>query len=133
MTDLHSLLLNWQSIDSDIHDLEIVRHHVEQQIDAEMAEQRATFAEAPGVEATLKPTVDYAKALDGPLAVIAEQLSPDELEGALTAQKPAPIRSFNMVQVKKLAKRGGIFRDALDAATLEQPARLRIRAVDSKK
>jgi len=129
MTDLHTLLLNWQSIDSDIHDLEVVRHHVEQQIADAMNESRAEFSEAPGVQATLKPTTEYLKAIDGPLAVIAELLSPDELEAVLNNPKPVA-RQFLIPAVKRLAKRGGVFREALDKATLEQPARLRVRSVE---
>lgn len=130
MTDLTTLLLNWQSIDADIHALEVERHEMVLKITEAMQADRAEFAKAQGVEATLKPSMEYDKALDGPLAVIAEQLSPDELDAALTAQKPAPARSFNIVAVKKLAKQGGVFRKALDAATREQPARLRIRSVE---
>ena len=133
MPDLHTLLLNWQSIDAEVHSLEIERHALESDIADAMTEARAEFATVTGVEATLKgsvtPVYTYLKQLDGPLAVIAEQLSPEELEAVLNNPKP-PAREFLIPAVKKLAKRGGVFKDALDAATLEQPARLRVRSVE---
>ena len=129
MHDLHSLLLNWQSIDSEINGLEIERHALEVDMAEAMKEDRAEYVEAPGVQATFKPTTEYLKAIDGPLAVIAEQLSPDELEAVLNNPKPVA-RQFLIPAMKKLAKRGGVFKDALDKATLEQPARLRVRSVE---
>jgi hypothetical protein len=66
--------------------------------------------------------------LDGPLATIAEELSPDELEAVLNNPKPVA-RQFLIPAVKRLAKRGGVFRTALDKATLEQPPQLKIRSV----
>jgi len=129
MTDLHTLLLNWQSIDSEINGLEIERHALEVDMAEAMKEDRAEYVEAPGVQATFKPTTEYLKAIDGPLAIIAEQLSPDELEAVLNNPKPVT-RQFLIPAVKKLAKQGGVFKDALDKATLEQPARLRVRSVE---
>ena len=129
MHDLHSLLLNWQSIDAEINGLEIEQHALEVDMAEAMKEARAEYVEAPGVQATLKPTTEYLKAIDGPLAVIAEQLSPDELEAVLNNPKPVA-RQFLIPAVKKLAKQGGVFKDALDKATLEQPARLRVRSVE---
>ena len=130
MPDLTSLLERWARFNDSIRELEVGRHNTEQEIIAAMQADRAEFAEAPGVEATFKTSLEYEKALDGPLAVIAEELSPEELDAALTAQKPAPARSFDIRAVKKLAKRGGIFRDALDQSTREVPARLRIKATE---
>ena len=133
MPDIHTLLLNWQSIDAEVHGLEIERHALEVDIAEAMTENQAEVATIPGVEATLKgsvtPVYTYQKMLDGPLAVIAEQLSPEELEAVLNNPKP-PAREFLIPAVKKLAKRGGVFKDALDKATLEQPARLRVRSVE---
>ena len=129
MPDLHTLLLNWQSIDAEVHGLEIERHALEVDIAEAMTENQAEFATIPGVEATLKPGLDYRKQLDGPLAVIAEQLSPDELSRVLNNPKPAP-RQFLIPEIKKLAKQGGVFKSALDAATLSLPPRLRIRSVE---
>ena len=133
MTDLHTLLLNWEATNTKIDGLEIERHALEVDIAEAMKEDRAEYAEAPGVQATLKgsvtPVYTYLKMLDGPLAVIAEQLSPEELEAVLNNPKP-PAREFLIPAVKKLAKRGGVFKDALDKATLEQPARLRVRSVE---
>ena len=128
MTDLHTLLLNWQSIDSEINGLEIERHALEVDLAEAMKEDRAEYVEAPGVQATFKPTTEYLKAIDGPLAIISEQLSPDELEAVLNNPKPVA-RQFLIPAVKKLAKRGGVFRTALDKATLEQPPQLKIRSV----
>ena len=129
MPDLHTLLLNWQSIDAEVHGLEIERHALEVDIAEAMTENQAEFATVTGVEATFKPTTEYLKAIDGPLAIIAEQLSPDELEAVLNNPKPVT-RQFLIPAVKKLAKQGGVFKDALDKATLEQPARLRVRSVE---
>ena len=133
MTDLHTLLLNWEATNTKIDGLEIERHALEVDIAEAMKEDRAEYAEAPGVQATLKgsvtPVYTYLKMLDGPLAVIAEQLSPEELEAVLNNPKP-PAREFLIPAIKKLAKRGGVFKDALDKATLEQPARLRVRSVE---
>ena len=66
MPDLHTLLLNWQSIDAEVHGLEIERHALEVDIAEAMSENQAEFASIPGVEATLKPVLDYLKQLDGP-------------------------------------------------------------------
>ena len=126
----NKLLRDWQSCDADIRELEIERRIIENQIaEAMTANNEAEFATIPGVEATLKPGVDYRKHLDGPLAVIAEQLSPDELSRVLNNPKPAP-RQFLIPEIKKLAKQGGVFKSALDAATLSLPPRLRIRSVE---
>jgi hypothetical protein len=129
MGDLTNLLATWQSLDADLHDLQVQRHELELLIAAEMKEQRAEFATVTGVEATYKTGVAYIKDLDGPLATIAEELSPDELEAVLNNPKPVA-RQFLIPAVKKLAKRGGVFRTALDKATLEQPPQLKIRSVD---
>lgn len=129
MTDLTLLLQEWQSIDTDIHQLEIERHRVETAIKAEMDATRASFAEIPGVEAKVSETVEYNRSLDGPLQRMAEELSPADLDGLLTVPKPPPERAFDMRKVKLLAKRGGVFRDALDAATVTLPATLKVRAV----
>ena len=129
MGDLTNLLATWQSLDADLHDLQVQRHELELLIAAEMKEQRAEFSTVPGVEATYKPSVAYVRDLDGPLATIAEELSPDELEAVLNNPKPVA-RQFLIPAVKKLAKRGGVFRTALDKATLEQPPQLKIRSVD---
>ena len=128
MGDLTNLLATWQSLDADLHDLQVQRHELELLIAAEMKEQRAEFATVTGVEATYKPSVAYVRDLDGPLATIAEELSPDELEAVLNNPKPVA-RQFLIPAVKRLAKRGGVFRTALDKATLEQPPQLKIRSV----
>ena len=130
MPDLHNLLLNWQSIDAEVHSLEIEQHALEVDIAEAMTENQAEFATIPGVEATLKPVLEYRKELDGPFRQVAELLNPDELEECLTAPKPAPARSFNVTKMKQHAKKGGVFKSALDAATLSLPPRLRIRSVE---
>ena len=130
MTDITILLQDWADLNAAEREIKIEKHAVEQRIRDAMAENNAEYAEGAGLEVTYKETVEYDKALDGPLAVIAEQLSPEQLDAALTAQKPAPARSFNITKVKALAKQGGIFRDALEKATREQPARLRVRSVE---
>ena len=129
MPEMGNLLNEWVSADADVHAAEVERHDIELKIAEAMTENQAEYVEAPGVQATLKPTTEYMKAIDGPLAVIAEQLSPDELEAVLNNPKPVA-RQFLIPAVKKLAKRGGVFKDALDKATLEQPARLRVRSVE---
>jgi len=129
MPDLHTLLLNWQSIDAEVHGLEIERHALEVDIAEAMSENQAEFATVTGVEATLKPVLEYRKELDGPFQQVAEELSPEELDACLTAPKPAPARSFDVRKMKQLAKQGGVFKSALDAATLSLPPRLRIRSV----
>ena len=131
MTDTHNLLAQWRSADADVHDAEVKRYEIEKEISANMEANRATFATIPGVEATFKTGTDYIKGLDGPLRLLAEELSRDELEALLTTQRPAPIRSFNMVAVKKLARRGGVFREALDLATSTSPAVLKVRSIES--
>jgi len=130
MPDLHSLLLNWQSIDAEVHGLEIERHALESDIADAMTENQAEFATVTGVEATLKPVLEYRKELDGPFSLVGEELSPEELDACLTVPKPAPARSFNVTKMKQLAKQGGVFKSALDAATLSLPPRLRIRSVE---
>ena len=130
MPDLHTLLLNWQSIDAEVHGLEIERHALEVDIAEAMSENQAEFATVTGVEATLKPVLEYRKELDGPFQQVAEELSPEELDACLTAPKPAPARSFNVTKMKQLAKQGGVFKSALDAATLPLPPRLKIRSVE---
>lgn len=129
MPDLHTLLLNWQSIDAEVHGLEIERHALEVDIAEAMSENQAEFATVTGVEATLKPVLEYRKELDGPFQQVAEELSPEELDACLTAPKPAPARSFDVRKMKQLAKQGGVFKSALDAATLSLPPRLKIRSV----
>ena len=129
MPDLHTLLLNWQSIDAEVHGLEIERHALEVDIAEAMSENQAEFATVTGVEATLKPVLEYRKELDGPFSLVGEELSPEELDACLTAPKPAPARSFDVRKMKQLAKQGGVFKSALDAATLSLPPRLRIRSV----
>ena len=132
--DTDKLLRDWQSCDADIHALEVERPRIEQQIaEAMTANNGAKFATIPGVEATLKPGVDYLKQLDGPFQQVAEELSPEELDACLTAPKPAPARSFDVRKMKQLAKQGGVFKSALDAATLSLPPRLKIRAVDNSR
>ena len=130
MPDLHTLLLNWQSIDSEVHGLEIERHALESDIAEAMSENQAEFATVTGVEATLKPVLEYRKELDGPFQQVAEELSPEELDACLTAPKPAPARSFDVRKMKQHAKKGGVFKSALDAATLSLPPRLKIRSVE---
>ena len=130
MPDLHTLLLNWQSIDAEVHGLEIERHALEVDIAEAMSENQAEFATVTGVEATLKPVLEYRKELDGPFQQVAEELSPEELDACLTAPKPAPARSFDVRKMKQHAKKGGVFKSALDAATLSLPPRLRIRSVE---
>ena len=129
MPDLHTLLLNWQSIDAEVHGLEIERHALEVDIAEAMTENQAEFATVTGVEATLKPVLEYRKELDGPFQQVAEELSPEELDACLTAPKPAPARSFDVRKMKQHAKKGGVFKSALDAATLSLPPRLKIRSV----
>ena len=130
MPDLHSLLLNWQSIDAEVHGLEIERHALEVDIAEAMTENQAEFVTVTGVEATFKPVVEWRKELDGPFQQVAEELSPEELDACLTAPKPAPARSFNVTKMKQLAKQGGVFKSALDAAAVSLPPRLRIRSVE---
>ena len=129
MPDLPSLLNEWVMYNKQVKDAEVDRFRIEQQMAEAMKEDRAEYVEAPGVQATFKPTTEYLKAIDGPLAVIAEQLSPDELSRVLNNPKPVA-RQFLIPAIKKLAKRGGVFRTALDKATLEQPPRLRVRSVE---
>ena len=130
MPDLHTLLLNWQSIDAEVHGLEIERHALESDIAEAMSENQAEFATVTGVEATLKPVLEYRKELDGPFQQVAEELSPEELDACLTAPKPAPARSWDVRKMKQHAKKGGVFKSALDAATLSLPPRLKIRSVE---
>ena len=130
MPDLHTLLLNWQSIDAEVHGLEIERHALESDIADAMTENQAEFATVTGVEATLKPVLEYRKELDGPFQQVAEELSPEELDACLTAPKPAPARSWDVRKMKQHAKKGGVFKSALDAATLSLPPRLKIRSVE---
>ena len=129
MPEMGNLLNEWVSADTDVHAAEVERHDIELKIAEAMKEQRAEFATVTGVEATFKTSVAYVRDLDGPLATIAEELSPDELEAVLNNPKPVA-RQFLIPAVKKLAKRGGVFRTALDKATLEQPPQLKIRSVD---
>ena len=130
MPDLHTLLLNWQSIDAEVHGLEIERHALESDIAEAMSENQAEFATVTGVEATFKPVLEYRKELDGPFQQVAEELSPEELDACLTAPKPAPARSWDVRKMKQHAKKGGVFKSALDAATLSLPPRLKIRSVE---
>ena len=127
--DTNKLLRDWQSCDAEIYDLGVERHALEVAIAEAMSENQAEFASIPGVEATLKPVLEYRKELDGPFQQVAEDLSPEELDACLTAPKPAPARSFNVTKMKQHAKKGGVFKSALDAATLSLPPRLRIRSV----
>jgi len=129
MPDTDKLLRDWQSCDADIHALEVERHRIEQQIAEAMTENQAEFATVTGVEASLKPVLEYRKELDGPFSLVGEELSPEELDACLTAPKPAPARSFDVRKMKQLAKQGGVFKSALDAATLSLPPRLKIRSV----
>ena len=128
--ETNKLLRDWQSCDADIHALEVERHHIEQQIAEAMTENQAEFVTVTGVEATFKPVVEWRKELDGPFQQVAEELSPDELDACLTVPKPAPARSFNVTKMKQLAKQGGVFKSALDAAAVSLPPRLRIRSVE---
>ena len=128
--DTNKLLRDWQSCDAEIYDLGVERHALEVAIAEAMSENQAEFASIPGVEATLKPVLEYRKELDGPFQQVAEELSPGELDACLTAPKPAPARSFNVTKMKQLAKQGGVFKSALDAATLPLPPRLKIRSVE---
>ena len=130
MPDLHTLLLNWQSIDAEVHSLGVERHALEVAIAEAMTENQAEFASIPGVEATLKPVLEWRKELDGPFQQVAEELSPEELDACLTAPKPAPARSWDVRKMKQHAKKGGVFKSALDAATLSLPPRLKIRSVE---
>jgi len=128
--DTNKLLRDWQSCDAEIYDLGVERHALEVAIAEAMTENQAEFASIPGVEATLKPVLEYRKELDGPFSLVGEELSPEELDACLTVPKPAPARSFNVTKMKQLAKQGGVFKSALDAATLSLPPRLRIRSVE---
>ena len=129
---LEQLLRDWVSADADVRDAEIARHEIQQQIGVEMTATRATFAKGEGVEATMKPSLEYNKTLDGPLQVMTEALDPEEIEGLLTPVKPPPPRSYNMVKVKALGKRGEPFLSAIEAATTEFPPVLKVRSVSTK-
>ncbi len=129
MTDITILLQDWADLNAAEREIKIEKHAVEQRIRDAMAENNAEYAEGAGLEVTYKETVEYDKALDGPLAVIAEQLSPEELDAVLTDQKPAPPRTFHVSRVKALVKRGDPFKSAVEKATLRGPAQVKIRVV----
>lgn len=129
MTDITTLLQDWRALDDAEREAKIAKHAVEQRIRDAMTELQAEFAEGAGLEATLKETVEYDKALDGPLAVIAEQLSPEELDAVLTVAKPAPPRSFNIQKVRALVKRGDPFKSAFERARIPGPPQLKVRKV----
>lgn len=129
---LEQLLRDWVSADSDVRDAEIARHEIQQQIAVEMTATRATFAKGEGVEATMKPIVEYDKSLTGALQVMTEALDPEEIEALLTPVKPPPARFYNMVKVKALGKRGEPFLSAIEAATTELPPVLKVRSVNTQ-
>lgn len=129
---LGQLLADWVSADADVRDAEIARHEIQQKIGIEMTQTRASFAKGDGVEATMKPSLEYNKTLDGPLQVMTEALDPEEIEALLTPVKPPPPRSYNMVKVKALGKRGEPFLSAIEAATTEFPPVLKVRSVSTK-
>jgi len=124
---LEKLLNEWVSADADLRDAQLARHDIEQQIIEAMNEVDAELSPTvAGVTATLKTQAEYDKTLAGPLRVIAEALSPDEIEGLLTPVKPPPARSFNMTKVKTLSKRGEPFKSAIEAATIATVPKLKI-------
>jgi hypothetical protein len=129
---LEQLLRDWVSADADVRDAEIARHEIQMQIGVEMTATRATFAKGEGVEATMKPIVEYDKSLTGALQVMTEALDPEEIEALLTPVKPPPARFYNMVKVKALGKRGEPFLSAIEAATTELPPVLKVRSVNTQ-
>jgi hypothetical protein len=139
---LGQLLSDWVSADADVRDAEMSRREIENDITIEFRrlEQESlkegvappTFASAPGVEATFKPTVTWMKSLDGPLAMLGEVIDPSEISGYLTPVKPPPPRTFNMTAVKPLERRGGVYAKAIAAARTTLPAEVKMRSVNTQ-
>ncbi len=129
MPDITSLLREWARLHEAERAVAIERHAVEVQIRDAMDANRAEYAADGDVEVTYKETVEYLSEVDGPLRVIAEHLSPEDLDALLTTPKPPPPRKFHMQRVKALAKRGEPFLTAIEKATLRGPAQVKIRRV----
>ena len=127
---INKLFAEFESCEADIALFQAEKHHIESDIDKTMADHGATLAKSPfcNVTATrsLEPTIQYNRELSGPLAVIAEHLSPDEFNDTLN--NPKPKRQFLIPEIKKLAKNGGVFRTALDAATFTLPQRAKVKS-----
>ena len=117
MSNLDHLLQMWRSADADVRDAEMERH-------------------GPGAEVTCKPTIEWQKSLDGPLAVLAEVMPPADFEKLLTKQaepKPPPPRQFNMTAVKQYEDKGDEYAIPIAKARTVHAARAKIRAVDNSR
>ena len=149
MSNLDHLLQMWRSADADVRDAEMERHEIENDITVEFMRladdakrlsketgetiKPQTFAKGPGVEVTFKPTIEWAKSLDGPLAVLAEVMAPADFEKLLTKQaepKPPPPRQFDMREVKKYEDQGDQYAIPIAKARTVHPGRAKPRSVE---
>ena len=149
MSNLDHLLQMWRSADADVRDAEMERHEIENDITAEFSRladdakrlseetgkevKPQTFAKGPGVEVTCKPTIEWAKSLAGPLAVLAAVMAPADFEKLLTEPTPPPPRQFDMREVKKYEDKGDEYAIPIAKARTVHAARAKIRAVDNSR
>ena len=150
MSNLDHLLQMWRSADADVRDAEMERHEIENDITAEFSRladdakrlseetgkevKPQTFAKGPGVEVTCKPTIEWQKSLDGPLAVLAEVMPPADFEKLLTKQaepKPPPPRQFNMTAVKQYEDKGDQYAIPIAKARTVHAAQAKPREVNN--
>ena len=149
MTEMDNLIKKWTQAKEEARSAEILLHEIVTDMTAEFrrladdAKRRSaetgkevkpqTFAEGPGVEVTFKETIEWQKALDGPLAVLAEVMPPADFEKLLTKQaepKPPPPRQFNMTAVKQYEDKGDEYAIPIARARTVHPAKAKPRSVE---
>lgn len=150
MTEMDNLIKKWTQAKEEARSAEILLHEIVTDMTAEFrrladdAKRRSaetgkevkpqTFAEGPGVEVTFKETIEWQKALDGPLAVLAEVMPPADFEKLLTKQaepKPPPPRQFNMTAVKQYEDKGDQYAIPIAKARTVHAAQAKPREVNN--
>ena len=110
---VEKLLGAWLEANSAVRAAQLARYDIEKVIEAKMGATRAEIAEAEGVSATFKAETIWDQ---GRLAGLAEIMSPEEFAALLTVPPPPPEPRVNVARAKPLAKRGGMFREIIEAA-----------------
>ena len=116
----------WDAVQLQITDLFEKRGRLEMEMMAGMKAVNAEEFSRNGITVTYKVETEW---VEGALDPLAKVLQDEGKNPEQFLNKPVA-RKYDKRKLKKLAKQGGVFKSALDAATLSLPPRLRIRSVE---
>ena len=122
---IEELLAAWAESDAAVRTAQLARCDIEQMIGAKMLAARAEIAETPEAVATFKAETVWDQ---GRLAGLAEIMPTEEFAALLIVPPPPPDPKVNISRAKPLIKRGGQFREIIEAAQAPGLPVLKVKA-----